>query len=328
MPRLTPEQREQRRRGIGSSDIAALVGLDPHRTALDVWLDKRGLLEEEREESEASLMGHLLEPVVAHRYQLANPDVTLTEGSTVIGAEPHFVATPDRIANTWIDGPEVAEVEREWIVEIKTRSRWTAREFGPPGTDEVPPEVLAQVIWQQVCTGLTHTAEVALLVDGRNFALYSVPYDTEVAVTLQEEADRFWKHNVIGGAEPPLSGQRVREYLRDKFREVRGEPLQADDHAEKLLQLLAQAKDTKKIAEAAIASTEVELMQIIGHAPGLIGATGKLSYSLTKGRKKVDWEAIVEEMNVPADLIAKHTTIGQPYRVMRFTPSKERADDE
>ncbi|RPI49081.1 MAG: hypothetical protein EHM49_10505, partial [Deltaproteobacteria bacterium] len=31
-----------RRKGIGGTDISAIVGLNPHKTALDVWLEKTG----------------------------------------------------------------------------------------------------------------------------------------------------------------------------------------------------------------------------------------------------------------------------------------------
>ena len=57
---LTPEQLERRRSSIGASDVAAILGLDPYRTGLDIWLQKRGLAEVQ-DQTEASLMGHLLD---------------------------------------------------------------------------------------------------------------------------------------------------------------------------------------------------------------------------------------------------------------------------
>lgn len=47
---MNEEQRaewlEGRRQGIGGSDVAAVLGLSPWKTALDVWNDKLGLSEE------------------------------------------------------------------------------------------------------------------------------------------------------------------------------------------------------------------------------------------------------------------------------------------
>jgi len=39
---LTTEQREIRRRYLGSSDIAAIFGMSPWKSAYDVWLEKTG----------------------------------------------------------------------------------------------------------------------------------------------------------------------------------------------------------------------------------------------------------------------------------------------
>ena len=37
----------ERRSGIGGSDIAAILGLSPWKTAVDVWLDKTGQREDD-----------------------------------------------------------------------------------------------------------------------------------------------------------------------------------------------------------------------------------------------------------------------------------------
>lgn len=56
-----------RRRGIGGSDVAALLGISPWRTARDLYYDKLNVAAVEDEEGNwvALEMGHLLEPLVA-----------------------------------------------------------------------------------------------------------------------------------------------------------------------------------------------------------------------------------------------------------------------
>ncbi len=39
---ITNRQRKLRQDHIGSSDMAAILGVDPWRTAYDVWLEKTG----------------------------------------------------------------------------------------------------------------------------------------------------------------------------------------------------------------------------------------------------------------------------------------------
>lgn len=56
-----------RRKGIGGSDAAAIMGISPFRTARDIYYDKLGIAAVEENESNwvALEMGHLLEDLVA-----------------------------------------------------------------------------------------------------------------------------------------------------------------------------------------------------------------------------------------------------------------------
>ena len=65
---MTNEQRalwlEGRRTGIGGSDVAAVLGLNPWKTPLDVWNDKLGL-SEDKGMTEPAYWGTVLEDTVA-----------------------------------------------------------------------------------------------------------------------------------------------------------------------------------------------------------------------------------------------------------------------
>lgn len=62
-----------RKQGIGSSDAAAAVGLNPYKSQLELWLEKTGRdsslpkLDHNDEESPA-YWGNILEPIVATHY--------------------------------------------------------------------------------------------------------------------------------------------------------------------------------------------------------------------------------------------------------------------
>jgi predicted phage-related endonuclease len=49
---------------IGGSDIAAILGLSPYKTPLDVYLEKRGLWEDGAA-GEAARWGTIMEPILA-----------------------------------------------------------------------------------------------------------------------------------------------------------------------------------------------------------------------------------------------------------------------
>ena len=64
---------EVRKTGIGSSDAAAAVGLNPYQSALELWLVKTGRAEglptvDPKDDSQPMYWGTLLEPIVAAHY--------------------------------------------------------------------------------------------------------------------------------------------------------------------------------------------------------------------------------------------------------------------
>ena len=63
---LTKQQRIDRHAGLGGSDAAAVLGLSPWTSPLDLYLDKRGELDEEPEQpTNWQRWGHLLEDLIA-----------------------------------------------------------------------------------------------------------------------------------------------------------------------------------------------------------------------------------------------------------------------
>jgi len=315
VPRLTADQLAARSRSVGSSEVAAILGLDTYRTGLDVWLSKRNpeLFADEKE-SEAQLMGHLLEPVVAQRYALALPDVSLRESETLVGPEPFMTATPDRIASSSAN---------EWIVEIKTKSAWTVRGFGPTGTDEVPREILCQVLWQQAVSGLTAQADVAVLVDGREFKLYHVAHDAEVAAVMLDEVRTWWQRHMVDGEEPAIEGSAARMYLQQKFAKARPDLIEADEEANHLMREIQRANQLLLEADVIKERVGLLLMQKCGEAAGIEGPVGKWRWTPQKGRATIDAKGLIAHLRVPDDVVQQFTKRSPDIRVPRFYPAKE-----
>src|SRR5450830_1328762 len=64
---------EVRKNGIGSSDAAAAVGLNPYKSQLELWLEKTGRDEnlpksDPLDEDSPAYWGNVLEPIVARHY--------------------------------------------------------------------------------------------------------------------------------------------------------------------------------------------------------------------------------------------------------------------
>ena len=67
---LRDEWLDWRRKGLGGSDAAAVLGISPFRTARDLYYDKLGIVTADDQENWVALeMGNLLEPLVARIFE-------------------------------------------------------------------------------------------------------------------------------------------------------------------------------------------------------------------------------------------------------------------
>lgn len=299
----------KRRTGISGTDVSAILGINPWASPLDVWLDKRGQAEP-RAENMAMKLGNLLEPVVATLYADETGAELVDPGFLRHPSRDWHIGTPDRITT---DGT---------LIEIKTTR--SGNDWGEPGTDQIPRHYLTQVAWYLALTEL-QVAHVAVLVGASDFRRYVVQRDPELEGVLVERCEAFWKGNVLGGQMPAVDGsESAAKYIASRFpRNV--DPLRpATEDEIALARRLAAARAATAAAEREQAEVENLLKAAIGDAEGLdLGALGKITWKASKGRESVDWKALAAEANIPAELIARHTKIGEASR--RFLPTLKEA---
>lgn len=204
---MSPDRAEWlqgRRSFLGASEVAAVCGLDPYKTALDVWASKKGLVESEG--GEEAEIGNLLEKPLLQHYSNKR-GVTLRQPGTLHRKDhPWMAATPDALADfgTWRD----VQVK---VVGARMAPTW---EFG------VPEHVQLQVQWELHVTELV-SADVVALVGGTDFRVLHVLRDDEVISYLVDLCARFWRDNVQGDQMPAIDGSdRARAVLAARFSRV------------------------------------------------------------------------------------------------------------
>jgi hypothetical protein len=111
------------------------------------------------------------------------------------------VASPDRLAGpSWVQEPHSPAMLRDVqaVVEVKTAADYG--EWGPDGTDEIPPHYRVQAVWQCDTLGLPE-AYVGVLLPRLEFRGYVIrPADGE-AEWLRQEARAFL--DSLAAQEPP-----------------------------------------------------------------------------------------------------------------------------
>lgn len=300
-----------RRRGLGGSDIAAVLGWSRYRSPLDVWRDKAGLREDEPE-TPPQRRGRLLEDAVATWYgEETGLIIAPPRDRVIIGPEPWMLASIDRYAvdPRDNDAPPI-------ILECKTTGSDAG--WGPSGSAEVPAWYLPQVAWYLHCTGLPR-ADVALLLvgtrdDATRWRRYT--FTREDAAPLLEAAVPYlrdwWHRCVVGDEEPPVTtpADVVWRYPRAGA-DVR--EATADEAAIALE--LAEVRRHKALLEDRETDLEVQIKAAIGEARGIRGPWGRVLWAESKGREIVDAAAL---RKAHPNIAREFAKVGAPSR--RFTP--------
>jgi putative phage-type endonuclease len=188
----TAEWHEQRRLGIGASEVAVACGFGRYRTRYDLWREKTGVAAPWGG-NEATLWGQRNEPFILQDWADRN-EARIIETQQQFRHErwPHLWATVDGIATT-IDGEDV-------VVEAKCTTSRNAQ-LGDGG-DDAPPEWLAQVQVQMLLSGLER-AYIAVLIDGNKSREFCVQFDRTVAEALADRAEA-WYCEAVETPVPPM----------------------------------------------------------------------------------------------------------------------------
>jgi putative phage-type endonuclease len=210
---------EERRTGVGGSDSAATVGLDPWKTALEVYLEKTGQLEAENlDELERVRFGKIMEAPIADEYA-RRYGVKVRRRNQILRnpAYPWMIANVDRL----IEGQRIG-------LECKNVDAMAYRlgDWGEPGTDEVPENYLLQCRHYMIVTGFEEW-HLAACVGGNRLVCYVIRRDPELDAMLIEGEHAFWQCVESGHApEPDFSHRSTTELLKKLYPDTDGREIQ------------------------------------------------------------------------------------------------------
>lgn len=243
---LTEAQRLQRCHGLGGSDIAAIAGLSPYKTALDVYLDKHGL-SEEREMTDFQRHGHIMEPVILNEYekycgkQLIRDDLFIQckENSWMLGNLDAVEAESYALLKAGL-----APVK---IIDAKYVSSFHRHAFGSEGTSEMPDSILLQMIHYRIITN-AEKVDVAVFFDRPDLYVYTYRKDESIENQVLEMEYNFWFNNVQKDIPPtPKSTADAKAMWRKARKDT---SIVADDRDLQIWETLRDIRSQKKTLES------------------------------------------------------------------------------
>jgi putative phage-type endonuclease len=270
---------EARKKGIGGSDVAAICGISPWKSAYEVWLDKTSPVGSENPPSAAMEYGIMMEPVIRRWYEKKTGRRVRVNGMMYQHHEHHFM-----LAN--LDG-----IMDDRILEIKTAR--SSQDWGEPGSDEIPAYYRTQVEHYLMVTGLP-MADVVVSFAGSIPMIYEVEADLELQAALLEQEKEFWL-SVLTNT-PPLPV--TLSDMMKAFPRSLAKSITASADLEATITMLRNIQGRIKAFAQMEEELKTQLMGEMGEAEAILSLSGKplVTWKSAKATKLLD-QAILKSLH-------------------------------
>lgn len=299
-----------RKVALFSTDAAPALGLSQYgRTPAKVWAEKRGLVEPEdisgRPEVRAGLY---LQPVIARMHQDDTGDTLKSLDKLVIMAQPRGFPMGSSF--------DFYNVTTNRLHEIKNFNDRRRKEFGEPGSGEMPQDVLIQCLhelavynFEKPPYGPAEACEVDVLFGGQERVVFVVPLDLEAIEILYQKEAEFWAKVQTG--EPPEA--QTPDDARAIFRKDDGSEKVATRDVSRACDALAQLVERIKADEAQQDSLKAFVQQYMGTASFLTDERGgKLAtWKAGKAPERLDITRLRQEL---PEVAAQYSITGEAVR--------------
>jgi putative phage-type endonuclease len=271
---------EHRKQGIGGSDAAAILGMNPWRTPMDVWLEKTGEFTRNDEENEKMYWGTVLEDIVAREF-MARTGLKVRRRNAILKHKqyPFMIANVDRLV-----------VGQSAGLECKTAGQYSADNWAVG----VPDYYIPQVQHYMAVTG--HKVwYVAVLIGGQEFKYYKVARDDSFIRELIQAETAFWKL-VEERTPPPIDGTSAStELIKKLYPEAeKGKEIELPFEAFELIQQYEQACEEEKRIQLIKSEATNRLKDMLGTAEkGSIHGRQVIWQNVTS--KRLDSKALQKE---------------------------------
>lgn len=303
-----------RQKFIGGSDAAAVMGLSPYATPVELWLEKTGQREREQPDPVRQRIldrGKKLEPFVL--------DMVLDK----LRERGHQIELIQR-NQRYID-PEhpflAAEIDFELLLDgehingdCKTVIGFARKKWGDEDTDEVPIEYAAQFMHGLMVTNRRRCL-VAALIGLDDVAIYWVDRDEETIAGMRAKEVEFWQRCVIGGERPDVF---TFSDVKALFPRDNGQAIEATDEIAEKVRELAELKAKHKALEESIDALQLDIAEFI--SPNAILTHAGKEIATWKGQPQTTF--MQKEFRAAHPELAEQFTRRGTVRVLRLKKEK------
>jgi putative phage-type endonuclease len=244
---------DERRTGLGGSDISSIAGMNDYRTPRDTFDFLVGNVEMS-EGGEAALWGNILQqPVIEETARRLGVRIARVNRTLRHRAHPFLMGHVDgRVVGPHRDG--------RWGVEVKTTNVFTAKNDWGETAEDLPPHVQLQV--QHYCeVGEFDGFYVPVLIGGQKLKIFEVERDREMGEKIVRLGVNFWLNHVVPKIPPPIS---TYEEASSIFPQHRESAIAASEEIATSVALFAMLKKREKELAAEIDAEQAKLAAFLG----------------------------------------------------------------
>jgi putative phage-type endonuclease len=270
---------ERRRKTVGASEVAAILGMSPWKSPFALYLEKVGEVEVSGEETAWQRWGNILEPAICDEYSAQTGRKVVDHGRYAVRYSetcPHLSATLDREVLAYDErGPGCMDAKSAHFVKAK---EW---EDGAPLLYQV------QLQAQMEVTGYKW-GSLAVLIGGSDFRWCDVERNENFIAHMRRKVAEFW-HCVETRTPPEVDGSlSTAEVLKKLYPNDSGEAVALPGDAATWTDEYMSACDAEKAAVAQKTEAANKLRAAIGdNTFGILPDGSRWSLKTTSRKESV-----------------------------------------
>ena len=278
-----------RKGGIGSSDAASAVGLNPYKSQLQLWMEKTGRdgnlpKVDPNDETSPMYWGTLFEAIVAAHYtKRTGHKVRRINAVLQHPKEPWMLANLDR---------EVMGAPDVQILECKTAGLNGSRLW----KEGVPEYIQLQVMHQLAVTG-KQAAGIAVLICGQELQIHRIERDDSMIAKLIELERQFWRYVELDQQPPADGSDSADTALRCLYPHDNGQTLDLIQDTE----MSAAFSDLMAVRQLLTMNSQLEaqlkqrIQQCMGEATKALFDWGHVTWKRSKDGSGLDIDQLVKD---------------------------------
>lgn len=198
---------EERKKGIGGSDAAIIVGKNPYKTTIDLWEEKLGIKEAEDISDKPYVQyGTNAEEYLRELFKLDFPKYQVTHEEYSIIRHPEypflFASLDGQLVNKETGELGILEIKTSEILKSMQKEKWK---------DGIPDNYYCQVLHYLYVTGYSFAilkAQLKYNYDGdikletRHYYIDRKDVEDDIKYLSEKEIE-FWNNYVLTKKEPP-----------------------------------------------------------------------------------------------------------------------------